>query len=166
MWSIYTMKCYSTIRKNEIMPFAATQMDLESVILSELSQREKEKYCMTSLLCGLRKEMILMNLLTKEKETHRLREQNYGCRWVGTVGEFGVDMCTLLYLKWINNKDLLQSTWNSAQCYVAAWIGEEFGGERIHVYVPRPFAIHLNLSQRCYLPISQHKIGLPWWLRW
>ena len=51
--------------------------------------------------------MILMNLLTKEKETHRLREQNYGCWWVGTVGEFGMDICTLLYLKWINNKDLL-----------------------------------------------------------
>ena len=44
-------------------------------------------------------------------------------------------MFTLLYLKWITNKDLLYSTWNSAQCYVAAWIGGEFGGEKIHVYV-------------------------------
>ena len=44
--------------------------------------------------------MILMNLLTKQKETHRLREQNYGCRWGGTIREFGMDMCTLLYLKW------------------------------------------------------------------
>ena len=34
--------------------------------------------------------------------------------------EFGMDMYTLLYLKWITNKDLLCSTWNSAQCYMAA----------------------------------------------
>ena len=40
-WSIYTMQCYSTIRKNEIMPPAATWMDLESVILSEVSQRRR-----------------------------------------------------------------------------------------------------------------------------
>ena len=33
---------------------------------------------------------------------------------------FEIDMCALLHLKWITNKDLLYSTWNSAQCYVAA----------------------------------------------
>ena len=44
---------YSAIKKNEIMPFATTWMDLESVILSEVSQTEKEKYCMTSLICGI-----------------------------------------------------------------------------------------------------------------
>ena len=36
------------------------------------------------------------------------------------VKEFGMDMCILLYLKWITNRDLLYSTGNSAQCYVAA----------------------------------------------
>ena len=36
----------------------------------------------------------------------------------GIVREFGVDMYTKLYLKWITNKDLLYSMWNSAQCYV------------------------------------------------
>ena len=40
-----------------------------------------------------------------------------------------------LYLKWIISKDPLYSTWNFAQCYVAAWMGGEFGGEWIHVYV-------------------------------
>ena len=40
-----------------------------------------------------------------------------------------MDMHILLYLKWITNKDLLYSTWNSAQSYVAAWMGGEFGGE-------------------------------------
>ena len=38
-------------------------------------------------------------------------------------------MYALLYLNWITNKDLLYSTWNSPQCYVAAWMGEEFVGE-------------------------------------
>ena len=49
------------------------------------------------------------------------------------VREFGVNMYKLLYLKWITNKDLLYSTGNSAQYYVAAWMGGEFGGEWIHV---------------------------------
>ena len=42
---------------------------------------------------------------------------------------FGKVMYTLLYLKWITNKNLLYSTWNAAQCYMAAWMGGEFGGE-------------------------------------
>ena len=45
---LYTMEHYSALRKNEIMPFAAIWMDLEIVILTELS--EKEKYCMASLI--------------------------------------------------------------------------------------------------------------------
>ena len=45
-----------------------------------------------------------------------------------------MDMCTLLYLKWITNKDLLYSKWNSAQCYVEAWRGAEPEGKRIAVY--------------------------------
>ena len=47
----------------------------------------------------------------------------------GIVKGSGMDMSTLLYLKWITNKDLLCSTGNSAECYVAAWMGGEFGGE-------------------------------------
>ena len=55
---------------------------------------------------------------------------------------------TLLYLKWVTKKDLLYSTWNSPQSYVAAWMGEEFEGEWIHIYVRlSPFAVHQKLSQ-------------------
>ena len=54
-----------------------------------------------------------------------------GGRW-GIFREFEMNMYTLLYLKWVTNKDLLYSTWTSAQCYVAAWMGGEFGGESVH----------------------------------
>ena len=47
------MEYYSAIKKNEIMPFAATCLDLEIVILSEVSQTEKDKYHMTSLISGI-----------------------------------------------------------------------------------------------------------------
>ena len=68
----------------------------------------------------------------------------------GIVREFGMDMCTLLYLKWITNNDLLYNTGNSALCYVAAWMGGEFGREWMHVYVwLNPFAFHPKLSQHC-----------------
>ena len=52
MWYIliYTMEYYSIIKKNEIMPFAATWMDLEVIILSEVNQKEKDKYHMISLI--------------------------------------------------------------------------------------------------------------------
>ena len=52
-----------------------------------------------------------MNLLTKQKETHRLRKQTHGCQGEGIVEDFGKVMYTLLYLKWITNKNLLYSTW-------------------------------------------------------
>jgi len=65
----------------------------------------------------------------------------------GIVREFGMDMYTRLYLKWITNKDLLYSTGNPAQCYMAAWMGGEFGGEWIDMYVwLSSFTVHLKLS--------------------
>ena len=48
----HTMEFYSTIEKNKILPFAATWMDLEIIILSEVSQTEKDKYYI-SLICGI-----------------------------------------------------------------------------------------------------------------
>ena len=47
----------------------------------------------------------------------------------GIAREFRMDMSKLLYLKWITNKDLLYSIGNSAQCYVAAWMGGAVWGE-------------------------------------
>ena len=47
------MEYYSAIKKNEIMPFAATWMNLEIIILSEVSHKEKDKYRTISLICGI-----------------------------------------------------------------------------------------------------------------
>ena len=49
MWYIYTMEYYSAIKKNEIMPFAATWMQLEIIIPNEVSQKEKDRYHIISL---------------------------------------------------------------------------------------------------------------------
>ena len=53
MGYIYTMGYYPAIKRNETMPFAVTRMGLESVILSEISQTEKDKYCITSVICRI-----------------------------------------------------------------------------------------------------------------
>ena len=92
--------CCAT-KKNEMMPLAATWMDLKSVILSEVSQTEKEKYHMISLICGIYKWTYLQN-----RETHRLRIWTYGCWEEGILREFGKVMYTLLYSKWITNKHM------------------------------------------------------------
>ena len=97
------------------------------------------------------KRRIQVNFLNRKRlidlEIKGLPEGRMG---EGTVSEFGMDRYTLLCLKWIANKDLLYNTRNSAQCYVAAWMGGEFGEEWIHAYVwLSPFTVHLKLSQHC-----------------
>ena len=88
------------------------------------------------------------------KQTHRIREQNYGCpggeEWEEEMGrEFGINRYTLLYIKY-RNKEQLNGTGNSAQSHAAAWIGGEFGGEQQHVYVwLSRHAFYLKLSQPC-----------------
>ena len=53
MWYVYTMEYYSAIKKNEILPLATTWMDLESIMLSQISQTEEDKYCIISLIRGI-----------------------------------------------------------------------------------------------------------------
>ena len=53
MWCMYTMEYYSAIKMSEMMPFAATWMQLEIIILSDTSQKEKDKHHMISLICGI-----------------------------------------------------------------------------------------------------------------
>ena len=70
------MECYSAIKRNEITSFAATGVDLEIIILSEVNQKERSIshniICMWNL-----KKMIQMNLFTRQKQTHRHRKHTY-----------------------------------------------------------------------------------------
>ena len=58
------------------MSFAATWMDLEIIILSEVSQTKT--YHMILLICGIFKKMVQTNIFTKQKESHKCRKQTYG----------------------------------------------------------------------------------------
>ena len=66
VWYIYTVEYYSAIKRNEIRPFAATWMELENLILSEMSQKDKDKYQMISLITGT-EYSARMNISTEKK---------------------------------------------------------------------------------------------------
>ena len=53
MWYRYTIEYYSAIKRNEIVPFATTWIDLGGIMLSEISQTEKDKYSVLPLICGI-----------------------------------------------------------------------------------------------------------------
>ena len=92
------------------MPFSATWMQLEIIILSEVSQKEKDKYHVISLIFDTNEPIC-------EKETEsgffhvQHREQTGGYKGEGVGGEMewevGVSRCKLLQIEWINNKVLL-----------------------------------------------------------
>ena len=53
LWDIYTMELCSPVKKKKILPFATVWMDLENIMLREISQSEKDKYHVISLICGI-----------------------------------------------------------------------------------------------------------------
>ena len=71
MWYVYTMEYYLAIKKNKIMPFAVTWMELETLILSKVSQKEKDKYCMIGHIWDL---VYCTNEPFHRKENHGLGE--------------------------------------------------------------------------------------------
>ena len=102
------------------MPFAATWMGLEVIIPSEVSQRNvpNNVTCMQNLKYDTN-ELIYKAETDSQTQRMNLWLQR-GRVWGGIVREFGNDIYTILYLKWITNKDLLYSAGNSAQYYVIA----------------------------------------------
>ena len=86
-----------------------------------------------------------MNLFTKQKQTHRNRKQTYGYQraqgegWGDINQEFGISRDILLYIKQVNNKDLLYSTGNYTQYLVITYNGKESEKEyiyiRIYIYI-------------------------------
>ena len=97
-----------------------------------------DKENVVSLTRGIQK-MIQMNLFIKQKQTHRHRKKIYGYqRGKGGGGinwEFGINRYTLLYIKQVNNKDLLYSTGNYIQYLGIPYNGKELEKEWIYIYV-------------------------------
>ena len=89
MWCIYTMEYYSAVKKNEIMPFATTQVQPKITIWSEVSQKKKDKYHMISLTCEI-ENMAQRNLMMQQKPSHRHREQAGGYQVRGRWGREGL----------------------------------------------------------------------------
>ena len=56
---MYMMEYYSAVRRKDILLFVTIWMDLEGIMLSEINQTEEDKYCMTSLICGISEKLNL-----------------------------------------------------------------------------------------------------------
>ena len=69
LYSIVWNGIYSAIKMNEILPFAAMWMDLGGIMLSEISQTEEDKYCMISLICGIKKIQQISEYNKKETDS-------------------------------------------------------------------------------------------------
>ena len=78
LWYIYTMEDYSAMKRNEIGSFVETWMNLETVIQSEVSQKEKNKYRILTHIYVEPRKMVQMNWFAGQKLRHRCREQTYG----------------------------------------------------------------------------------------
>ena len=113
MWYIYTMEYYSAIKRNEIGSFVETWMDLETVIQSEVRQKEKNKYRILTHICGTQKNGTDEPVCRAETETQMQRTNVWTPRGESGGGggvmnwEIGIDMYTLMCIKLMTNKNLL-----------------------------------------------------------
>ena len=110
----YTMEYYSAIKRNEIGSFIETWMDLETVIQSEVSQKEKNQYHILTHICGTQKNGTDEPVCRAEIETQMQRTNVWTPRGESGWGgggvmnwEIGIDIYTLICIKWITNENLL-----------------------------------------------------------
>ena len=115
MWYIYTMEYYSAIKSNEIGSFVETWMDLETVIQSEVSQKEKNKYRVLTHICGIWKngtdELVCRaEIETQMQRTNVWTPMGEGGGVAGGGGmnwEIGTDIYMLICIKQITSENLL-----------------------------------------------------------
>ena len=159
---------------------AATWMDQEIIILTEVSQKEKDKHHRIPLICGIQN----MTKWTYLQNRNRLIDIENRLvllpRWKGSRGgldwEFGTGRCKLLHIEWINNKVLFYSTGNYIHNYLINQNGKLKKNEKgdicmcmliyiyIHIYIythtyiyTNHFVIYQKLKQYCKSTILQLK---------
>ena len=121
---IYTVEYNSATKKNEIMPFTATWMDLEIIMLGEVSQTEKDNYYDVTYMQNLKNsknELIYKTEIDIENKPMVTKGKGGG----GINQEFGINTYTLLYIKQITNNDLLQSTGSYTQYLIITYNGKK-----------------------------------------
>ena len=158
------------------MPFAATWMDLEIIILSEVSQTEKDKYHMISFICGIYNTSHHIYETKRDSQIQRTdlwlpwgRGDRGGKEWEWN----GISRGKLLYIGWINSKVILYSTGNYIQYSVTNHHGKEHEKEYIfytyyiyiylfiyththtHTYIQSHFAVQKKLTQHFKSTILQ-----------
>ena len=133
----HTIEYYSPIKRMKKCHLL-TWMDLEIIMRSEVSQKEKDKYHKIPLICGTL-NMTQMNLCMKQKQSHRHREQicvAKGKEIEGSVEwEAGVYRYKLLDIEWINDKVLLCSIGNYIQYPVISHNDKEYAYIHIYTYI-------------------------------
>ena len=119
------------------MPFAATWMDLEIIILSEVKQIEKDKYHDMIYMQNLKTDA--NELIYRTEIESQMQKINFwlpGGKGGGGINwEIGIDIYTLLYIKQITHMDLLYSTGNSPQHSLMTYMGKKSKDEWIYVNV-------------------------------
>ena len=148
------MESYSAIKRNETELFVVRWMDLETVIQSEVSQKEKNKYCILTHICGIQKNGTDEPVCRAGLETQMQRTDVCGHK-VGREGgmnwEIRFDINTLPCVKQIASGNLLYSTGSSAQCFVTTQrdeigrVGGRLNREGIYVYIQ---LIHIIVQQK------------------
>ena len=127
VWYIHTVEYYSATKKNKIMPSAATRMDLEILILSEISQRKTNIiwYCLyvESKNNGTDELIYKTEIESRMWKTNLWLPGGKGINW-----EIGTDIYTLLYMKQTTKKDLLYGTGNSTLYSLITYRGKESSG--------------------------------------
>ena len=119
LWYIYTMEYYSAIKRNEIESFVEKWMNLETVIPSEVSQKEKNKYHILMHICGIQKNGTDELVCRADIEIQMQRTNVWTPRGESGGGgggvmnwEIGIDIYTLICVKWTTNKNLLYKNIN------------------------------------------------------